>query len=241
MTTVSLDNGISFSANNGVRVSRDALRLTPTQLFDDISLAYSHMHDQVLVDAGCGGIGLLVQRYPDGGPVNYSDYLSVLNEAKVIEAAKQAKRNSTRRRRKDFNAARDDLVLALLDSGRTHQCVGCRSMRDLTVDHIVPLSRGGTDALANLQFLCRSCNARKGTNTLERDADVCATASAGVGPETQTQRGMDSYVFGRRIPPRWLESLPRRANDSVDDRVRGTPSPAHSRAAPRLRCHRSRG
>jgi 5-methylcytosine-specific restriction endonuclease McrA len=241
MTTVNLGNGISFSANNGVRVSRDVLRLTPAQLFDSISLAYSHMHDPVLVDAGCGGVGLLVQRYPHGGPVNYSDYLNVLSEAEVIEAAKLAKRNSTRRRRKDFDAVRDDLVLALLDSGRSHQCVGCRSTRDLTVDHIVPLSRGGVDALANLQFLCRSCNAQKGTTTLEGDTDVCATASTSVGLETQTQRGMDSHVFGRRIPSRWLKSLPRCANDSVDDRLRGTPGPADPRTAPRLRCHRSRG
>ena len=29
------------------------------------------------------------------------------------------------------------------------------------VDHIVPLRRGGTNALSNLQALCRSCHSRK--------------------------------------------------------------------------------
>ena len=34
--------------------------------------------------------------------------------------------------------------------------------RDLTVDHVVPKARGGTDSAANLSVLCRGCNARKG-------------------------------------------------------------------------------
>ena len=32
----------------------------------------------------------------------------------------------------------------------------------LEIDHIVPLSLGGTDDPSNLQTLCRTCNRRKG-------------------------------------------------------------------------------
>lgn len=43
-------------------------------------------------------------------------------------------------------------------------CLYCQNTSDLTVDHIVPVSRGGGDEMENLQTLCRVCNARKGTN-----------------------------------------------------------------------------
>jgi hypothetical protein len=41
-------------------------------------------------------------------------------------------------------------------------CVECASREDLTLDHIWPWSRGGTDEPSNLRALCRSCNSRKG-------------------------------------------------------------------------------
>lgn len=44
---------------------------------------------------------------------------------------------------------------------RHRSCLQCGSVEDLTVDHIVPLSRGGKSTPHNLQTLCRSCNAAK--------------------------------------------------------------------------------
>ncbi|WKK26556.1 HNH endonuclease [Streptomyces olivoreticuli] len=39
--------------------------------------------------------------------------------------------------------------------------VPAHAASDLTADHVVPKSRGGTDTPGNLAVLCRSCNSRK--------------------------------------------------------------------------------
>lgn len=49
-------------------------------------------------------------------------------------------------------------------------CLGCKThfmQQHLTVDHIIPVSKGGTDHISNLQLLCHDCNSRKGTGTQE--------------------------------------------------------------------------
>lgn len=43
-----------------------------------------------------------------------------------------------------------------------YRCKHCGTHLDLSVDHIVPESKGGATDLSNLQTLCRPCNSRKG-------------------------------------------------------------------------------
>ena len=38
-----------------------------------------------------------------------------------------------------------------------------KSIDDMQVDHIIPISRGGKDILANLQLTHRECNLSKGS------------------------------------------------------------------------------
>lgn len=45
------------------------------------------------------------------------------------------------------------------DQGR---CVRCGSRERLEFDHIVPLSRGGSNTVRNIELLCESCNRLKG-------------------------------------------------------------------------------
>lgn len=43
-----------------------------------------------------------------------------------------------------------------------YACQECGSREELTVDHIVPVVKGGTNATENLRTLCRTCNTSKG-------------------------------------------------------------------------------
>lgn len=42
------------------------------------------------------------------------------------------------------------------------KCVFCGNKENLTIDHIIPVSKGGSDDEDNLQILCKSCNSKKG-------------------------------------------------------------------------------
>lgn len=44
-------------------------------------------------------------------------------------------------------------------------CVTCGTKEKLSIDHIHPVSKGGTDEFKNLQVMCRSCNSRKSNKT----------------------------------------------------------------------------
>lgn len=41
-------------------------------------------------------------------------------------------------------------------------CQRCHTTFDLTIEHIIAAINGGTNALDNLQLLCKSCNSKKG-------------------------------------------------------------------------------
>jgi hypothetical protein len=48
-----------------------------------------------------------------------------------------------------------------------HTCQYCGSRSKLTIDHVVPRSKGGGDTWENLVVACSSCNTKKGNSLLE--------------------------------------------------------------------------
>ena len=50
------------------------------------------------------------------------------------------------------------------------KCAGCQcsfSLRNMTVDHVEPRSKGGRDDIDNIQLLCSACNSMKGVRSQE--------------------------------------------------------------------------
>ncbi|MCK4447000.1 MAG: HNH endonuclease [Candidatus Marinimicrobia bacterium] len=43
-----------------------------------------------------------------------------------------------------------------------YKCKKCGNKKDLTIDHVIPFSKGGTTERDNLQTLCQKCNRGKG-------------------------------------------------------------------------------
>jgi len=46
-------------------------------------------------------------------------------------------------------------------------CLCCKQSKKLTADHVVPLSKGGSDGLENIQPLCSTCNISNCTKTID--------------------------------------------------------------------------
>lgn len=56
--------------------------------------------------------------------------------------------------------------IALCDK-YNNRCLCCGRKKKLTPDHVVPLSKGGSNSIDNIQPLCGPCNSRKHTKTID--------------------------------------------------------------------------
>ena len=48
-----------------------------------------------------------------------------------------------------------------------YKCLNCNSPFRLEFDHVIPLSLGGPHDIDNIQLLCKSCNRKKSTQTID--------------------------------------------------------------------------
>ena len=91
------------------------------------------------------------------------EFLAAYEDAQIRAASVEKKQQLSAVRRKQFSFTRPELELALIErDGYVCSHADCNVTSNLTIDHIVALSKGGTDDLTNLRFLCRSHNSAKG-------------------------------------------------------------------------------
>lgn len=80
------------------------------------------------------------------------------------EIKKQRQRIKDFRKRSVFGHISEYELFTLFN--RDKKCVYCSSENKLTIDHILPISRGGTNEFHNLVLCCQSCNSKKSNNNV---------------------------------------------------------------------------
>lgn len=139
----------------------------------DLSIAQQIAKLQIVQDCWYGAQGDLADwGKVHGSIITLAQFRQLIAEGDRREATKEVRAAAMQERRREFNASRAQIILRLLEVGKPYICATpeCSATKDLTIDHIEPLSRGGSDEIDNLQFMCRSCNSKKGDKLQRRAA-----------------------------------------------------------------------
>lgn len=78
---------------------------------------------------------------------------------------------------------------------RDKVCLRCGSERNKTIDHVIPLSRGGRNHVSNYQLLCRKCNELKGATTIDFRNGISAESDF-PKKETKPKPKVLKHIFG---------------------------------------------
>lgn len=99
-------------------------------------------------------------------PGKSSEYVKRYREKHPEQVTK-----SSRRRREAFKSVVGTFTLdewKSLCNSFENKCLWCgSSQKKLTVDHVVPISKGGSGYIENIQPLCTSCNSRKNKRIID--------------------------------------------------------------------------
>lgn len=95
-------------------------------------------------------------------------------------------------------------------------CRHCGSQNNLTIDHIVPLSKNGRNHSSNMQTLCADCNQAKGSARANPAGDRSSTRAAikqQMEDQAQTTTGasvrrVEAALAALGLPPDSASNLP---------------------------------
>ncbi len=121
-----------------------------------------------------------LKKFKEKNPNYFKEYMKEYRENNKERLSLQSK-EYRKNRPEQTNARKQRRRAKLLEVGGSYSakewnelkrkygnlCLCCREEKPLTVDHVIPLSKGGTNDIDNIQPLCVSCNSRKGTKEID--------------------------------------------------------------------------
>ena len=103
------------------------------------------------------------EKYPE----RYGAVMAAYYERRREDFITRARRRSYRLRAvRQLHGHHTNQQWRLLLAQFGNSCARCGTSASLTRDHIVPLSKGGSDVITNIQPLCGSCNRQKSVRTI---------------------------------------------------------------------------
>jgi 5-methylcytosine-specific restriction endonuclease McrA len=90
-------------------------------------------------------------------PERYKQQMDSWRERNLDKHNENARRRRARLRQAKTGLVRDKDLKRLLSAS----CAYCGADDDITIDHVVPLARGGDHTIGNFLPACKSCNSRK--------------------------------------------------------------------------------
>jgi 5-methylcytosine-specific restriction endonuclease McrA len=104
-------------------------------------------------------------RWRKANPDKYKTYMKTTHANnpelyRKIWRLKQQRRNAVMHKVGGDGFQREEWNLILRD--QEGRCFWCAEPADLTIDHVVPVSRGGRHEVSNIVGACRRCNSSKG-------------------------------------------------------------------------------
>ena len=112
-----------------------------------------------------GGGVLVLNPLPMAKPKNPSQRAPVEETYFTLDPEHTDPVRLKREREKARQLRKSQWWLNLVNRGICHHCGGKFEAAQLTMDHLVPLARGGTSAQGNIVPSCKVCNSAKGLET----------------------------------------------------------------------------